>query len=87
MKSIIVSSLHKTHLKATRSRLGLFINILRTIFLLESRFGSFFSSYMYVTCSMFVRKTRAYKVDEIDGWSILTEFFKFSYLRSQGSIL
>ncbi len=41
-----------------------FINIIRALFSYESRFGSFFSSYMYVIT--FVRKARAYNVDEID---------------------
>jgi len=44
-----------------------FIIILRTKNSYECHFGSFFSSYMYVTCSMFVRKMLTYKVDEIDG--------------------
>ncbi len=47
-----------------------FINILSTNFLYERRFGSFFSSYMYVekaAKAMFVQKTGASKVDEIDG--------------------
>jgi hypothetical protein len=41
-----------------------FINVKRARFLYECRFGSFFK---YVTCMMFVRKTRAYNIDEIDG--------------------
>ncbi len=50
-----------------------FINILRTNFLYEYRFGSFFSSYMYIMCTwkkLLKRRSYekcAYKVDEIDG--------------------
>jgi len=46
-----------------------FINIIRALFSYKSRFGSFFSSYMYVVKAAqmtFVRKARAYNVDEID---------------------
>ncbi len=51
-----------------------FINILRTNFSYERRFGSFFSTYVrtYVQKKAaektFVQKTRAKNVDEIDTW-------------------
>jgi hypothetical protein len=48
-----------------------FINVKRTNFLYERRFDSFF--YLHVTVKkaaevMFIRKTRGFNVDEIDGW-------------------
>ena len=35
-------------------------------FFVRTSFWQLFSSYMYVMCSTFVRKTHAYKVDEIE---------------------
>jgi hypothetical protein len=48
-----------------------FINIIRTIFLYERRFGSFFSSVEKAAKTAFVQKIRTYNADEIDPWSSL----------------
>ncbi len=51
-----------------------FINIISTNCLYERRFGSFFSSYVYVekaAKTAFVQKIRTYNADEIDPWSSL----------------
>jgi len=42
-----------------------FINVKRTNFSYEHRFGSFY----YVHVTHVTRKIRAFNVDEIDGWS------------------
>jgi len=81
------------HIKLMKLTAGInFINILCTNFSYERHFSSFFSSYMYVTCSMFVRKTRAYKVDEIDGryqfhQHVLSRFFLYENVFQSFSLI
>ncbi len=41
----------------------------------RTSFWQLFSSYIYITCLTFVRTTCAYKVDEIDGWSRVSQHF------------
>jgi len=46
-----------------------FTNILRTnISYARTLFSSYVSSYVFALAKKIVQKTRAYNVDEIDGW-------------------
>jgi hypothetical protein len=54
-----------------------FTNVKRTNFLYERCFGSFEQTFVQNGFEQtFVRKMRAKKVDEIDGWSHFLTFFK-----------